>query len=1094
MQHAQEELHMNKELLVVLVSVVLLIAAILTACKSEPLVTIAPPFPVENTTSGEQPVKAASPTPAVQATPTPIIPPAMTGPASATPGATSPLPLEASPDYSSLVSVKEWQRIAAKYVTEKYNLPATELTYGPVTPSFFPLTQKAVMAGLVVWYKGSQVREWKIGIDTEGNILEDNELAALKSAEDVAHKVKYGKIEPRLFEALQTKGTEDRFDVYAMTKDIATTNALADHLRSRGYTIKTVQRDLVGSLPKKVILELAQRDDVGYIALIPQYIPGLDTASPAIGATSNWEWSRNVTGQGIAIGILEVGGTVDFDDPYVNRGTTIGTAYETSSHPTLVAGAAASNHPKYRGPAYKSSILSAKIESNPWNEAGQLVDADAKVINHSYGERTSTSFLQVDRYFDWLTRYGRIINVHIAGNEAANYVVRSPGKSYNVITVGGFDDKNTVMWKGDTISSFSSWKNPQDKQNEKPELVAVADGIYSTTIANDPADANNDWIIDSYTAGTSFAAPQVTGGVAMLFQKDSNLIGSPEAVKAILIASAIHNIEGQASLKEESSTANTSDTRDGAGAVSLGEAYRIVDSGWWEQKSTINMSSDFDNGWFNFSPNVQLTKYQRLRAVIAWDSEVTDSQYWSYDNLKTDLNLYLYHSSGQDEILVSTSLNSKSAVEVIDYYDPNGPSSATYKIKIWKNTSNESTNHLGIAWWKGDRYWAGNGLIQEERSSDINILQQVRIDSFSEPRVASDQGDEVSVPNGTLYYAATATYHGWDSTYRDYNPDYSSRHPVYMIDIEPGDNPFSSFTQKSTSNDAYNASSNFSYTADVSSYSTPFVLGRMGVLMDGDRRKAYDFYQYFDSLTATASSPEESISPQGTTYWVFMRGDAKVSTTVDITDALFIAQYLAQLRTLDELNAVNAASVRHDQSSGGKYDKISIHDSMFISQMLAGNRDDFYELTGKSARSKTNNGGQATIEAGSLQLTGITTGRIPITIKNITGTAGVGSYDLKITFDSSVIQVDSIDGGVPPFGKPVAYNINNKNGVVLINGYHPEIPGLTQDGVLAYLNVSTLPGSAGRSMDLQISVTTLSDTIGNDIKVTVVKDSIMITK
>jgi hypothetical protein len=77
---------------------------------------------------------------------------------------------------------------------------------------------------------------------------------------------------------------------------------------------------------------------------------------------------------------------------------------------------------------------------------------------------------------------------------------------------------------------------------------------------------------------------------------------------------------------------------------------------------------------------------------------------------------------------------------------------------------------------------------------------------------------------------------------------------------------------------------------------------------------------------------------------VFLRGDAKADGMVDISDVLYICQYLIGLRNVgpgvDEVHPVNAASVRYD----GAYDKISISDALFIAQYLAGLRGVDYGL------------------------------------------------------------------------------------------------------------------------------------------------------
>ncbi len=78
----------------------------------------------------------------------------------------------------------------------------------------------------------------------------------------------------------------------------------------------------------------------------------------------------------------------------------------------------------------------------------------------------------------------------------------------------------------------------------------------------------------------------------------------------------------------------------------------------------------------------------------------------------------------------------------------------------------------------------------------------------------------------------------------------------------------------------------------------------------------------------------------------FLRGDAKADGVVDITDAMFIAQYLAAVRSLGETTAlvhpVNAATPLNDSATLGS--TITITDALFIAQMLAGLRGNDYVL------------------------------------------------------------------------------------------------------------------------------------------------------
>ncbi len=93
------------------------------------------------------------------------------------------------------------------------------------------------------------------------------------------------------------------------------------------------------------------------------------------------------------------------------------------------------------------------------------------------------------------------------------------------------------------------------------------------------------------------------------------------------------------------------------------------------------------------------------------------------------------------------------------------------------------------------------------------------------------------------------------------------------------------------------------------------------------------------NFTAIAGVQGDYVSQRAPVSQVFRRGDANASggqTAVNITDALYIAQYLAGLKDVSAINTVNAASVNYDGAGG---DKITITDALFIAQMLAGLRD-----------------------------------------------------------------------------------------------------------------------------------------------------------
>jgi len=104
----------------------------------------------------------------------------------------------------------------------------------------------------------------------------------------------------------------------------------------------------------------------------------------------------------------------------------------------------------------------------------------------------------------------------------------------------------------------------------------------------------------------------------------------------------------------------------------------------------------------------------------------------------------------------------------------------------------------------------------------------------------------------------------------------------------------------------------------------------------GNATTPYTLTITFNEILEPGGTP---IAPGPPEILTFRRGDVQGDGDIDVFDRMFGSQYLAELRTIGEINPVNMASVRHDGDSG---DKMSVFDSMFISQYLAELRDAYY--------------------------------------------------------------------------------------------------------------------------------------------------------
>jgi hypothetical protein len=306
------------------------------------------------------------------------------------------------------------------------------------------------------------------------------------------------------------------------------------------------------------------------------------------------------------------------------------------------------------------------------------------VINLSWGSNIGLTPGSNDRFYDdmVINRYRTIVKS--AGNEAGpcnsgTGNVTSPGLAYNVITVGNFNDMNTSGWSNDIMHGCSSYVDPSSTHGdrEKPEVAAPGTGINSTR-------TSSPWT-GAVGSGTSVAAPMVTGGAALLMETNSSLKVWPEAVKAILMVTAVNNIEGAKGLSDE----------DGAGGIELYKARRVakrrveIGTRGWGAKSYSCSSAT----WRTLA-TMKLKANVRTRAAIAWD---TDDNYSDYKNRPgADLDLWVRDPSGN---LVESSISWDNTYEIVDFTPTQ---TGNYELQVRKFRCDHNPRWLGWAWRRGN--------------------------------------------------------------------------------------------------------------------------------------------------------------------------------------------------------------------------------------------------------------------------------------------------------------------------------------------------------------------------------------------------------
>ncbi|MFO7661603.1 MAG: S8 family serine peptidase, partial [Chloroflexota bacterium] len=432
-------------------------------------------------------------------------------------------------------------------------------------------------------------------------------------------------------------------------------------------------------LPKYAILELVFKESVDTIYGPNVNQDGLNVAKPTQKADII-DNTFGFDGSGIDVAITE-DSRVEFGNLYLNAGTTrVPGDTNVDDHATVCAGMVASQHGTYQGISQGVSLFSANgTDYNDANMAAAMdwaaITQNVDIMNNSWGGNDlSGSFNEHDRHADYLVRQYACTFVAIAHNDGTDpsHYVRSPGKAYNVITVGAYDDNNSLTWDDDVIAAYSSFNNPSTGC-EKPEVAASGSLIYSTIMSNP-------WLgYGGSGSGTSYAAPMVSGAAAVLMDRNASLEGWPEAVKAVLMATALHNIEGSSRLSE----------KDGAGGIDMRAAFRTVDEGWWDARSVVQ-------GDFPHQYSVYAYAGQKIRAAIAWDSNPNAG--YTTDPLEADLDLRLKNPGGT---VVATSASGLNSFEVIEY---TATVTGTYTLEAhvfsWSGTN---STYLGVAWWPGHR-------------------------------------------------------------------------------------------------------------------------------------------------------------------------------------------------------------------------------------------------------------------------------------------------------------------------------------------------------------------------------------------------------
>ena len=351
-----------------------------------------------------------------------------------------------------------------------------------------------------------------------------------------------------------------------------------------------------------------------------------------------------VSGSGVTVGIQEDG---IVDKKHANiAGSNISVRDEwwyienVSMHATQVASVLGGNTGVARG----ARLLSVELYGGASEEIDWMLDRGVNIINLSYGDSAKAvtgMYSSQSAYMDYVVRTNFVTIVAAAGNFGDTHgYVGNPGLGYNVITVG---ESNITGIYREVYSSYVVLRGPS-----KPNLVAPV----GMKVAN----------YNVNLTGTSFAAPMVSGTIALLMEEYPELKLFPEKVIALVSASAEF-------MSEHSTHENSGlNAQVGAGLLDYKEA-RENNNYTYSYVNTSGVSDVFKQTY------ISVESYKTLKIALSWLLNSNNST-----TIKlTDYDLKLYDPSNR---LVAIANSTNNNVEVITYTTM---TSGLYRIEIIQN-------------------------------------------------------------------------------------------------------------------------------------------------------------------------------------------------------------------------------------------------------------------------------------------------------------------------------------------------------------------------------------------------------------------------
>jgi len=565
------------------------------------------------------------------------------------------------------------------------------------------------------------VNTYVVGVTEAGEVVD---YAVLKDRERLLHRAKYGRLEPALYEELQQMDDADEVQVVVWLVSEARefgARPNAEPGNKDQLTLKQVQEmkaiaveegeEYIGQLQADFHSAVLDGRDltVGYTSNRAPFVfitttkagvmalNGEESIDTIYRTTPAWMKSDNVNTQvmshktdmawdvisgspGTGVGFAHTEDSrPDWNNPYLTEtGTRVPGDPNVDDHATTCTGIAGCSYSTHYGHAYGCDLYGANGTTYDDDDMAAAMDysVTADVCNNSWGPTVPPSTLDFhDRHCDYLVRHYYDTFTTVSGNHSS-YV---SWMSYNDITVGGVNAQNTQDWSDDVMSSFTGYIDPPGTDRELPNVCGDAEDIESTLEGGPP------WIGSfGSAAGTSYSTPAVGGQCVSMMVRDSVLVSWPESVKAIVMATALHNIEGSSRVSEY----------DGAGMVDALAADKIANglTNGGDQWGGLSVNA----GSFPYEVSFPVQEGELVRVCICWDSNPSGPPDYTTDPLEADLDLYLRNSSGTT---VASSTTNDGSYEIVEF---TATETANWTMRVTAVSFTGTTEYLGYCYWTGN--------------------------------------------------------------------------------------------------------------------------------------------------------------------------------------------------------------------------------------------------------------------------------------------------------------------------------------------------------------------------------------------------------